>query len=77
MNFTGRAYAGDAYRIVLAGDGHGRVRVTVVIGGATGALHRDVWDCPVPRSPLYLSVSFPDDRVEPSVVDESCRHLAA
>jgi hypothetical protein len=77
MNFSGRTYAGEAYRIVLAGDGHGRVRVTVVIGGATGALRHDVWECPVPQAPLYLSVSFPDHRVEPSVVDKSCRHLAA
>lgn len=77
MTFTGRTGTGGAYRLVYVVDGRGGLRVSVVLAGPTGVLHREGWECPVPRQPLfaYVALGVPG-RIIPSPVDKSCRHLA-
>jgi hypothetical protein len=72
MNFTGRTYTNGAYKIALAVTGHSPMRVTTVIASATGVVHREAWSCPVPHAPIQMSVTFPANKVLPSVVTKRC-----
>lgn len=74
--YRGRTYSNGAYRLVYTVDGRGALRISEVLAGATGALHREGWQCAVPQQPLVVAVAFPDGRVVPSPVDQTCRHLA-
>jgi hypothetical protein len=77
MSYTGRTGSGGAYRLVYTVDGRGGLRISVVLAGPTGALHREGWECPVPQAPLSAGVAlgYPG-RVVPSEVDKRCHQLA-
>jgi hypothetical protein len=76
MRFTGRTYTSGAYRVDYAADGRGGLRIDVVVADQNGRLHREGWACRVPQQPLHVGATFPDRRVEPSLGDPPCRHLA-
>jgi len=74
--YLGRTASSGAYRLLYSVDGRGALRISLVLADATGTLHREGWQCAVPQQPLVVSVELGDDRVVPSPVDASCRHLA-
>ena len=75
--YRGRTYSSGAYRLVYTVDGRGALRISEVLADATGTVHREGWQCAVPQQPLTVAVTFPDGRVVPSPVDQTCRHLAS
>jgi hypothetical protein len=75
MSFTGRTGSGGAYQVGYTADGHDGLQIDVVVAGPTGALHREGWECRVPRAPLFVGVAlgYPG-RVVPSLGDPPCTH---